>query len=271
MTWKHRKPSVENTRPTFFHRTTARAARQILRDGFRDAESGYMTGDTHRGVWLSDRPLDANEGAFGDALLEVEIAEAVIAPYEWVEEGRAFREFLVPAALVNEHGVVQRVNEAESDHVSFEPEPEAPFDENDTNDRRGYNGICPVCRQLPVDYWTSDPPAAVADSALRTMDWVTRMGIENANVEIMGSTIWAICPTHRVRWMTCGAPGSDAPLLEDSEIADFATVTPAYPPHIILEREENERRFQELLARAEAPGPPVIIIEDEEDGDEWTR
>ncbi|MFQ5430437.1 MAG: hypothetical protein ACE5E1_09030 [Phycisphaerae bacterium] len=52
----------------FYHRTDASA--EILINGFRDGEGTYMTEIIHRGVWLSDRPLDANEGAYGDAVLQ---------------------------------------------------------------------------------------------------------------------------------------------------------------------------------------------------------
>lgn len=41
-----------------------------------------MTSDLHKGVWLSDMPVDCNEGAAGEDLLAVEILEEVIAMYE---------------------------------------------------------------------------------------------------------------------------------------------------------------------------------------------
>ena len=55
------------------------------------------------GVWLSAVPFDVNDGAKGDALLEVSttLTEADLAYFEWVEEGKGAREWLVPAAVVN--------------------------------------------------------------------------------------------------------------------------------------------------------------------------
>lgn len=85
-----------------FHRTDEADA--ISREGFRDGSGTYMTSSVYTGVWLSDQPLDANEGAGGRFLLVVEIPEEVVAPYEWVEEGKGYREFLVPANLVNNYG-----------------------------------------------------------------------------------------------------------------------------------------------------------------------
>jgi len=84
-----------------YHRTTRAAADAILRDGFIDGTGNYLTANKYSGVWLSDRPLDVNEGAHGDVLLSVDLAETMVAPYEWIEEGKPFREFLVPADVVN--------------------------------------------------------------------------------------------------------------------------------------------------------------------------
>jgi hypothetical protein len=84
-----------------FHRTTADGAEVILRDGFRDGRGHYLTESEHVGVWLSDRPLDANDGAEGNAILVVEAPVGEVDPFEWVEEGKGYREFLIPAAVVN--------------------------------------------------------------------------------------------------------------------------------------------------------------------------
>jgi hypothetical protein len=50
-------------------------------------------------VWFSDVPLDENEGADDDTLLLLKIPKSIIAEYEWIEEGKPYREFLVPASL----------------------------------------------------------------------------------------------------------------------------------------------------------------------------
>jgi hypothetical protein len=54
-------------------------------------------------VWVSDRPLDESEGARSCHLLVLRLnfTEAELADYEWVEEGKGYREWLVPAALLN--------------------------------------------------------------------------------------------------------------------------------------------------------------------------
>jgi hypothetical protein len=58
-------------------------------------------------VWVSDRPLDNSEGASGETLLQIEVAEPMIAAYEWVKEGKPYREWLIPAAILNGAGQVK--------------------------------------------------------------------------------------------------------------------------------------------------------------------
>ena len=82
-----------------YHRTFHAAA--ILREGFLDATGTYLTGKEFSGVWVSDRPLDVNEGAEGDVLLTLSIPVDVFEEYEWVEDGKGYRESLVPAAILN--------------------------------------------------------------------------------------------------------------------------------------------------------------------------
>lgn len=92
----------------FYHRTTHADA--ILANGFRDARGQYMTDREWEGVWISTTPLDDGMSA---PVLEIEIAEELVAEYEWVEEGKPYREFLVPAALLNEHGTVRLLTDDE--------------------------------------------------------------------------------------------------------------------------------------------------------------
>lgn len=87
-----------------YHGTTLTARTAILADGFRDGCGHYMTRREHRGVWLSDRLLDENEGVSTEAVLIVDIDASLIGPYEWVNEpSMGYREFLVPAAILNAH------------------------------------------------------------------------------------------------------------------------------------------------------------------------
>lgn len=91
-----------------YHRTDAADA--ILRDGFRDRTGSYLTEGDFIGVWLSDRPLDGNEGAWGDSVLVVDMPETTVVPFEWVEDGKSYREFLVPAEVLNAHPIGQETD-----------------------------------------------------------------------------------------------------------------------------------------------------------------
>lgn len=87
-----------------YHGTNLEAGERIEREGFRDATRGYHTTGQHTGVWVSDSPRVGDFGlGYKDAWFEIEISEQVIEPFEWVEEGKTYREWLVPAHVINTH------------------------------------------------------------------------------------------------------------------------------------------------------------------------
>jgi hypothetical protein len=75
----------------------------IIAGGFKDARDTYMTDREWTGVWLADRPLGLMEGAKGEAVLMLQIPADVFNKYEWVEEGKHYREALIPARIVNRY------------------------------------------------------------------------------------------------------------------------------------------------------------------------
>ena len=97
-----------------YHRTDSDSAEAIIREGFRDGIDTYMTNNTYQGVWLSDTPLDESEsgGAFGDTLLKVtvKLSSGELAKFEWKQERMGYREFLIPADLVNAKSTVQIID-----------------------------------------------------------------------------------------------------------------------------------------------------------------
>ena len=88
---------------TLYHTTTTDRAAAILHDGFRDAKGHYGTDIELCGVWLSDQALDVNEGVHGDTVLVVTLSVSLsdLADYELIEEGKPYREWCIPAELVN--------------------------------------------------------------------------------------------------------------------------------------------------------------------------
>lgn len=81
-----------------YHRTPHPEA--ILRDGFRDPRGSLNL----TGVWLSDVPLDENEGAKGPTVLSVKIPVEERVDLEVVEVGKPYREWCLPSDLVNRFG-----------------------------------------------------------------------------------------------------------------------------------------------------------------------
>jgi hypothetical protein len=62
------------------------------------AAATFMTESEHRG-------LDANSGAWGDTAIAVDLplSKADLDQYEWKEEGKGYREWLIPAAIINKY------------------------------------------------------------------------------------------------------------------------------------------------------------------------
>lgn len=114
-----------------FHRTTTDAARSILAHGFIDDfgdrvnKSEVAMCQAHRGVFLSDIPVNIQDGASGDVLLELafdreidDLSEA----YEFQCEPDVFcpfREFLIPASFVNTHAMVRQIDEPELEELEL--------------------------------------------------------------------------------------------------------------------------------------------------------
>lgn len=98
---------------TLFH--TTGAAEVILRDGFRDGSGSYMfSGITLTGVFLANRPVDCNEGATGDQVLEVALPDGLdLSQWAIEEEGLPVWEWCVPAEVVNRHGSLRLLTEDE--------------------------------------------------------------------------------------------------------------------------------------------------------------
>jgi hypothetical protein len=86
-----------------YHLTKAEYGKSILAEGFRESTGFYYTSTPHTGMWVSDKPLaiECGLGIDGVVCFEVEIPEDQLTAHEWIEEGKGYREWLVPAALIN--------------------------------------------------------------------------------------------------------------------------------------------------------------------------
>jgi hypothetical protein len=69
-------------------------------------------------VWLGNQPMEVNEGAKGDQVMRVELDDDVdLDDFEVVVEGSPYREWCVPAALINEHATVTLMSESAVDEL----------------------------------------------------------------------------------------------------------------------------------------------------------
>jgi hypothetical protein len=100
---------------TLFHVTRSESASTILRDGFIDGRGNYLTDREFTGVWLSDRPLwDENEADRDDTSITIlavkfSVPLSELDQYEWIEEGKSYREWLVPAAVIRQLASVSKL------------------------------------------------------------------------------------------------------------------------------------------------------------------
>lgn len=113
-----------------FHVTNAESAESILATGFVDGTGSFGALDTTlTGVWVSAYRLDANEGAKGDTVLEILIEstpEQMFRDWEYIEEGKPYREWIIPAAVLNLGSVRRLTTEEELLLESIEPWNEYP-------------------------------------------------------------------------------------------------------------------------------------------------
>ena len=91
-----------------YHGATRDNAKQILADGFQDLTSNFglfnaVTGDpvNTTGVFFSNVVLDENEGVSSETYFVLDIPDIELTNFEWLEEGKGYREWCVPAHLAN--------------------------------------------------------------------------------------------------------------------------------------------------------------------------
>jgi hypothetical protein len=103
-----------------YHRTSDKASLEIVRTGFRDWDARGIPG-----VYLSNYPVDCNEGAKGPVLFEVNLRlnrRQLFEKYELIEIGKPYREFIIPSAILNdaEYCSFRLLNGDEEDSIDIE-------------------------------------------------------------------------------------------------------------------------------------------------------
>jgi hypothetical protein len=90
-----------------FHGTSRKRAVTILEKGFSDGIARYSQ-YVLTGVRLSQQGPDPNFlGKKTFLEVDTNLSESELSAYEWIEEGQEFREFFVPAVLVNSRSSVK--------------------------------------------------------------------------------------------------------------------------------------------------------------------
>ena len=94
---------VDLRRMKVYHITQAENAVEILAGGFHDGTGTSLSGSVHKGVWVSDQLLVLLSGIDLDdiACFEIKVLEEWLIRHESIQEGKGYREFLVPAIELN--------------------------------------------------------------------------------------------------------------------------------------------------------------------------
>ena len=103
-----------------FHIANNTNAEAILKDGFRDVMGYHHAGQEWTGVWVSSEPLDWSQRQYlneANTLFAIEIPEDVISEFEWAQEGKLIREWLIPAELLNSYGPPVVANDYDEENV----------------------------------------------------------------------------------------------------------------------------------------------------------
>lgn len=98
-----------------YHRTTIGDARAIVQNGFENQKWRFEHEDASTevkkalGVWLSDRPLDGEDGPPGDAMLEVvmDASEESLELFQLQGAVWDAKLWIVPAEVVNARSTVR--------------------------------------------------------------------------------------------------------------------------------------------------------------------
>ena len=93
--------------------TSQESAHAIMAQGFRDAWGYYLTDRLWYGVWFSDVPHPGHEDTGEEVLLAVDldVPDDQLGEYAWVDFGKPYRMFLLPAELVNRRGTLRVVED----------------------------------------------------------------------------------------------------------------------------------------------------------------
>ena len=105
------RPAGKPVAMRLYHVTDRGSAERIREQGFNDTEVIHDDSELLIGVWLADRCLAGEEdvgprlGPVPDVALWLDLPPDEVEPYERTDREKPYREFCVPARVVNEHEI----------------------------------------------------------------------------------------------------------------------------------------------------------------------
>jgi hypothetical protein len=94
-----------------FHRTGPQSPRTILKSGFVDGPAYSEMLDV-AGVWLSDRIMNVRRASCSSKS-RMDSQDSELADIEIIEDGKPYREWCVPAVIVNRTAAVRITDSGE--------------------------------------------------------------------------------------------------------------------------------------------------------------
>jgi len=97
-----------------YHATTKERAEAISKEGFKNHAGYYGTTKLFKGVWISNVILDVQVlRGEKNIIFVLDIPEKIISYYEWIEKDKPYREFLVPAKILNRYLEKAKIQECD--------------------------------------------------------------------------------------------------------------------------------------------------------------
>lgn len=85
-----------------YHRTPD--VEEILQNGFKDSDGYFKNNVLYAGVWFSSSPSSVSTSDAPERQLVIDVPEEEVLEYELRDEKKLYREFLIPAPVLNSFG-----------------------------------------------------------------------------------------------------------------------------------------------------------------------
>lgn len=118
-----------------YHITSDENAILIAKNGFKDNSGSYGVVSSKAGqskvsvgVFLSDRIFEQRRRHDSDCVFVLDIPEKEIEPYEWKEEIKNYREWCIPAKIINKYFINRKAYSSFDSAFYDEVSVKIPFD-----------------------------------------------------------------------------------------------------------------------------------------------